>query len=212
MLVFAYVPFDLVAPLLITYIKSTILVLPPMKVWRIGYGLRMFASLMVISLVYNFNQAEDLTMKFLTVNVITVIIYSFTSNIMFTSQCAFFAKIADSSIGGTYLTLLNTLSNLGGTLPKYFVLRSIDFFTILDKENDVVDCTDESHLTRQDYFYDANDEKCYKIVRDGYYVTCGICFLVGIVWIVAMMSTIDHLDSVSIKKWKVPRKKNSKNK
>jgi PAT family acetyl-CoA transporter-like MFS transporter 1 len=32
---------------------------------------------------------------------------------MFVSQMAFFAKVSDPKIGGTYMTLLNTLSNLG---------------------------------------------------------------------------------------------------
>jgi len=32
---------------------------------------------------------------------------------MFVSQMAFHAKISDPAIGGTYMTLLNTLANLG---------------------------------------------------------------------------------------------------
>ena len=32
---------------------------------------------------------------------------------MFVSQMAFYAQISDKSIGGTYMTFLNTLSNLG---------------------------------------------------------------------------------------------------
>jgi len=35
---------------------------------------------------------------------------------MFVSQMAFFAQVSDPKIGGTYMTLLNTLTNLG----KYF--------------------------------------------------------------------------------------------
>jgi len=36
---------------------------------------------------------------------------------MFVSQMAFFAKVSDPKIGGTYMTLLNTVTNLG---KKYF--------------------------------------------------------------------------------------------
>ena len=35
--------------------------------------------------------------------------YSFGSNAMFVAQGAFFAQIADERMGGSYLTLLNTL-------------------------------------------------------------------------------------------------------
>eukprot|EP00961_Rhodomonas_salina_P133042 1790556-Rhodomonas_salina.1 len=36
-------------------------------------------------------------------------------NVMFVSQMAFFAKVSEPRIGGTYMTLLNTIANLGGT-------------------------------------------------------------------------------------------------
>lgn len=32
---------------------------------------------------------------------------------MFVSQMAFFARVSDPNIGGTYMTLLNTMANLG---------------------------------------------------------------------------------------------------
>ena len=48
---------------------------------------------------------------------------------MFVSSSAFYTQIADPVIGGTYLTLLNTVSNLGGTWPRYFVLSGVDYFT-----------------------------------------------------------------------------------
>ena len=33
---------------------------------------------------------------------------------MFVSIMAFFAQVSDPAVGGTYMTLLNTLTNLGG--------------------------------------------------------------------------------------------------
>jgi hypothetical protein len=48
---------------------------------------------------------------------------------MFVSSSAFNTQIADPIIGGTYLTLLNTISNLGGTWPRFFVLEGVDYFT-----------------------------------------------------------------------------------
>jgi len=48
---------------------------------------------------------------------------------MFVSSSAFYTLIADPVIGGTYLTLLNTVSNLGGTWPRFFILAGVDYFT-----------------------------------------------------------------------------------
>ncbi len=39
---------------------------------------------------------------------------------------AFFARISDASIGGTYLTLLNTISNIGGQWPRLVALFLVD--------------------------------------------------------------------------------------
>ena len=42
---------------------------------------------------------------------------------------AFFARISDPAIGGTYMTFLNTLSNLGNMWPNSFTLWFVDFLT-----------------------------------------------------------------------------------
>lgn len=48
---------------------------------------------------------------------------------MFVSQMAFFAKISDPAVGGTYMTLLNTLANLGGNWPQTLSLWLVDTLT-----------------------------------------------------------------------------------
>jgi hypothetical protein len=44
------------------------------------------------------------------------------SSSMFIAQMAFFNRVSDARIGGTYLTMLNTLANLGGQWPGTIVL------------------------------------------------------------------------------------------
>jgi len=48
------------------------------------------------------------------------------SNLMFVAQMAFFARVADPAFGGTYMTLLNTIANLGGKWPPSLALFGID--------------------------------------------------------------------------------------
>lgn len=48
---------------------------------------------------------------------------------MFVSIMAFFARISDPLVGGTYMTLLNTLSNLGGNWPATVALWLVDPLT-----------------------------------------------------------------------------------
>lgn len=49
---------------------------------------------------------------------------------MFVSMGAFFAAIGDEGVGGTYLTLLNTINNGGGTWPRAPVLAAMEAATV----------------------------------------------------------------------------------
>lgn len=45
---------------------------------------------------------------------------------MFVAVMAFFARVSDPLVGGTYMTLLNTLSNLGSNWPNTLALWAVD--------------------------------------------------------------------------------------
>ena len=49
---------------------------------------------------------------------------------MFVSIMAFHAKISDPTIGGTFMTLLNTISNLGSVWPSTLMLWLVDPLTM----------------------------------------------------------------------------------
>jgi len=48
---------------------------------------------------------------------------------MFVALLAFYSKISDPRFGGTYMTLLNTLSNLGNSWSTFTVLKIVDLLT-----------------------------------------------------------------------------------
>lgn len=48
---------------------------------------------------------------------------------MFVAVMAFFAKVSDPAVGGTYMTFLNTMSNLGTNWPNTLALWAIDHLT-----------------------------------------------------------------------------------
>lgn len=48
---------------------------------------------------------------------------------MFVAVMAFFARISDPAVGGTYMTLLNTVCNLGGNWPSTVMLWLVDVLT-----------------------------------------------------------------------------------
>ena len=52
-----------------------------------------------------------------------------TSSLQFNAQMTFFASRVDPAIGGSYMTLLNTMANLGGTWPASFVMKLLGWLT-----------------------------------------------------------------------------------
>ncbi|CAG8591140.1 282_t:CDS:10, partial [Racocetra persica] len=113
----------------------------PLKPWIYAfYGRLIFAIVGML-----------VVLMFPTNNEISIIILALLriSTVQFVSISAFMALIADPMIGGTYMTLLATFSNLGGTWPRFFVLEAVDYFTeavCYNKSNpeNIVNCiTDE---------------------------------------------------------------------
>lgn len=54
---------------------------------------------------------------------------AFLEQIVSRPACVF-CRISDPSMGGAYLTLLNTIANLGITLPKIFIFAAMDWMTV----------------------------------------------------------------------------------
>ncbi|CAE7878065.1 unnamed protein product, partial [Symbiodinium sp. KB8] len=65
------------------------------------------------------------------------------SELMFVSQMAFFAHVSDPTLGGTYMTLLNTMGNLGGRWPP-----TAAFFLV-----DALSCKGDGCSYQYDGFY-----------------------------------------------------------
>lgn len=56
-----------------------------------------------------------------------VVLQAVVSNAMFVAHMAFFAKVSDPTIGGTYMTFLNTIHNLGNMWASTFCLKAADY-------------------------------------------------------------------------------------
>lgn len=103
MMVVILFPFELVSPILISRWSASG---NPLKPWITGYPWRLAVTLLGVALVWTFPQGE-LTYWFYARVLAVQLVYSMASNILFVSQCGFFAQVCDTSIGGTYMTLLN---------------------------------------------------------------------------------------------------------
>ncbi|OLL23614.1 putative membrane protein [Neolecta irregularis DAH-3] len=101
----------------------------PLRPWLLAFVGRLAAGIMAMLVVWSFPADGHVTKIYFLAVIIQNVFGSFMSTVQFVSICAFHTQIADPLIGGTYMTLLNTISNLGGTWPRILIFNSVDWFT-----------------------------------------------------------------------------------
>uniref|UniRef100_A0A8C8SE37 Acetyl-coenzyme A transporter 1 n=1 Tax=Pelusios castaneus TaxID=367368 RepID=A0A8C8SE37_9SAUR len=122
---------------------------------------------------------------------------------MYVAIMAFNAKVSDPLIGGTYMTLLNTVSNLGGNWPATVALWLVDPLTV----KECVGIQDQSCGTT------AAAEICTKLggscvtTLDGYYVESIICVALGFAWWLLFGPKLKKLQDEGQSSWKCKRTK-----
>lgn len=152
----------------------------PLSPYLLGYKLRLFLTIPCTFIIV-FMSKTDPSQYYIWV-VILNLLYHFASDVlMFVSMGAYFARISDESIGGTYLTLLNTLQNLGGTWPKLLALLFVDRLTWKQ-------CKSQTEV--------ANVVVCNTWV-DGFYLCSFLCLVVGAFLAPWIERRIRYLESLS---------------
>ena len=116
---------------------------------------------------------------------------------MFVAVMAFHARISDPSIGGTYMTLLNTITNLGGNWPSTLALWLIDPLTRKSCSVDDFSCNDSIAAEECNQKNGVCD-----VSLDGYYIEVVLCVLVGIVWYKWGRNKIIALQHKPLTSWK----------
>ncbi|EKD16931.1 uncharacterized protein L3040_006217 [Drepanopeziza brunnea f. sp. 'multigermtubi'] len=164
----------------------------PMRLWCYGFIGRLVAAVLAQITVVIF-PAKGVDTWYLLVVIASHIFSTFTNTVMFVAVSAFHARIADPVIGGTYMTLLATVSNLGGTFPRFFVLKLVDAFTVASCIPPGVGFKFPENLrgplVTNAFSCSASAEKdrCIQgggtcnITTDGYYVMNVVCVIIGVV-------------------------------
>ncbi|KAK4187318.1 acetyl-coenzyme A transporter 1-domain-containing protein [Podospora australis] len=186
----------------------------PMRLWCWGFAGRLVAALVAQFTVTIF-PAEGVTTWYLTTVILQHVFSTFTNTIMFVAVSAFHARIADPVIGGTYMTLLATVCNLGGTFPRFFVLRLVDAFTsatcfpdpTLDKTKKLT-----GDLVTQSFScaVQADKERCLagggvcEMQHDGYYTVNMLCVAIGVVtFLLFIRPKVLQLQALPLRAWRL---------
>lgn len=208
MLAIPMIPLQIILPWIISRYTSG----PrPMDVFVAALPVRLVLCLVTVGVVYitpTFKLLDgSFPLSYYCLLVAVYGIYQVALYSMFVSIMAFFAKISDPAVGGTYMTLLNTLTNLGGNWPSTLALWMVDPLTIKQctpGKNTTIEIGGNtcSNTEEVDLCKEAG-ASCETRV-DGYYVECGICFVIGMVWLVLWGArTINRLTDAPDKEWRV---------
>lgn len=193
-----------------------------LRPWLVGYVARLGFAVISMAIVAGFPKGDGsgrpaISPAYFALITVTTVTASFASTVQFVGISAFHTQIADPLIGGTYMTLLNTVSNLGGTWPRPLVLKSVDYFT--KSSCSVAASTKEAlesatlhalNIVSNECTSDDGAARCRAaggtciIERDGYYWTSTICIIIGLVALLGfILPKSQHLQKLPAAAWRV---------
>lgn len=172
----------------------------PLDPWLLAFLGRLgFAALSMLSVAMF--PADGPGFGYLVFVTLCHVLGSFMSTVQFVCINAFHTQIADPLIGGTYMTVLNTISNLGGQWPRLIVLYGVDYFTRATCQPPTAGSTLE--LAPFSCATEADKARCKTaggvctVEQDGYFVMNVFCIAVGLAlffgWIKHKMHQLQRL-------------------
>jgi len=149
--------------------------MPPLLVFLTGFKARLFNGVLTVLLIFVlgiYSAAGDAIPLWLYIVAIGIIaVGGVASAAMFVAQMAFFNRVSDPKIGGTYMTMLNTISNLGGQWPGTFIFAT---------KGAIERVTD---------------------AQTGFYGVCACSVVVGLVWFYLMQGRLLAIQALPAKRW-----------
>jgi len=194
----------------------------PMTVWLLAYPLRLLFCLLLPLLVYLatilITDADQFPTYYYVILLAVFALRMSTDYAMQLAIMAFFARISDPAIGGTYMTFLNTLNNLGTMWPRSFALWFVAIITnkVCQSPAGVIQTTPSYNHTLATYATGDNVcagttevEACEgtggscRTITEGYYILSIVCCCVGYLWLVWGWRAIGQLQRVDPGQWRV---------
>ncbi|KAM8853317.1 acetyl-coenzyme A transporter 1 [Synchiropus picturatus] len=117
---------------------------------------------------------------------------------MYVACMAFHAKVSDPLIGGTYMTLLNTVTNLGGNWPSTVALWMVDPLTWKECRG----AAGQRCASAEEAALCVKEGGACVTTLDGYYVESAVCVLIGLLWWLWLGKKMKRLQEQRPSAWK----------
>lgn len=203
----------------------------PMRFYIKAFPYRLIMTIVIAAFVYATpsiisGRLTDIPAYYYVAIVSIYLIYQVPLRAMYVADMAFMARVSDPLVGGTYMTLLNTIrfyvalecgifndidfySNLGGRWVKTFYLWLVDIITWKSCNYDQTILNSTVHITDNKCADKAAKQLCIdegghcQIDIDGYYIEVAINVVYGIIWYQWGKRVLEHLQSLQRHEWHV---------
>ncbi|XP_068601656.1 acetyl-coenzyme A transporter 1 [Brachionichthys hirsutus] len=173
----------------------------PLDVFYMAFPFRLLIGLEYALLVWwtpAVKQEGGFPVYYFAIVLLSYMLHQVAVYSMYVALMAFHAKVSDPLIGGTYMTLLNTVTNLGGNWPATLALWMVDPLTFQECRGAVGQSCGSA----------AQAQMCVKeggscvTTLDGYYVESLVCVLLGLAWWVWFGKRMKQLQDQSPNAWR----------
>ncbi|KAK8822013.1 hypothetical protein WA538_000110, partial [Blastocystis sp. DL] len=175
----------------------------PLRLVQRFYLLRVTMALLTALFIHALPDAEQgqMARRFYPPAFLLVVLSSVAGQAMNVSAMTYFAQISDPRFGGSYMSLFNTISNLGHNMYVSPVLSLID---LLSRRQ----CVQQGRVTgscvsRELYRQCAAAGGRCETLRDGFYLLAWPTFFYGIAWSIVTRKQFEVLRNGEREKWKV---------
>jgi PAT family acetyl-CoA transporter-like MFS transporter 1 len=197
------VPLQIVLPLIIS---KRIVSARPLNVYISAFPYRLLFGIIIACLVWITPvviQNGNVPWYYYIVLLATYALHQIAVYSMYVAVMAFFATVSDPAVGGTYMTLLNTLSNLGGNWPSTLALWMVDSLTY--KQCSAPDLQNNACVTTKEVEACVGVGGTCNTLLDGYYLETVLCTAIGWLWLKWGRRKINQLQARDQQEWQVVR-------
>ncbi|KAI5611335.1 acetyl-coenzyme A transporter 1 [Silurus asotus] len=191
------VPLQILLPLIISkYTAGS----RPLDIFYKAFPFRLLIGLEYALLVWwtpSVKQEDGFPVYYYAVVLLSYALHQVALYSMFVACMAFHAKVSDPVIGGTYMTLLNTVTNLGGNWPSTLALWLVDPLTSKLCQGAV----GQTCGSAEEAALCVKEGGVCVTALDGYYVESLVCVLIGLAWWIFFGKKMKRLQEESPEAW-----------
>lgn len=197
------VPVQIVLPLLISKHTGG---RSPLDVFLKAYAPRLLLGLVfmfLLSWTYRVKNPDGtFPIYYYAVIIVVYAVHQVTVYSIFVSLMAFHARVSDPAIGGTYMTLLNTVTNLGGNWPATAALWMVDSLTFSHCEGGTAARGWLPCSSKEDHNACTSQGGSCVTTIDGYNIEMVLCIVLGFLWLLYARRRAQWLQSLPLSAWK----------